>query len=49
MAKKQISEGEKIDAENIFASENKNEIQTFDVVKDLIDTYRLDGLSLIHI
>ncbi|REC43159.1 MULTISPECIES: SDH family Clp fold serine proteinase [Chryseobacterium] len=43
MAKKQISEGEKIDAENIFASENKNEIQTFDVVKDLIDTYRLDG------
>ena len=43
MAKKQISEGEKIDAENIFESENKNEIQTFDVVKDLIDTYRLDG------
>lgn len=43
MAKKQISEGEKIDAENPSKPEVENEIKTFDVVRYLIDTYRIDG------
>ena len=43
MAKKQISAGEEVEIQNTTEESQEKAVQTFDVVRLLIDTYRIDG------